>query len=110
MYNPLPKFLTIKTSPIHGLGLFTDSAINVNTNLGRSHFHTGEELLRTPLGGFVNHSENPNVGVIRHPYEHGQYSLFLTTLCDISAGEELVAEYMSDMYIANDNKETNKYT
>jgi len=105
MYNPLPKFLTIKTSPIHGLGLFTDSAINSNTNLGRSHFHTGDELLRTPLGGFINHSDNSNVDVIKHSRENGQYSLFLTTLRDIDPGEELVAKYMSDTYIDNDNKE-----
>ena len=65
MYKPLPDFLTIKESPIHKLGLFTLEDISKGTNLGRSHFVLQDEFIRMPLGGFVNHSDNPNVRITR---------------------------------------------
>ena len=37
MYKPLPESLTIKTSGVHGLGLFADQKIMQGTNLGMSH-------------------------------------------------------------------------
>tara|TARA_B110000259_G_scaffold186370_1_gene237407 strand:- start:70 stop:426 length:357 start_codon:yes stop_codon:yes gene_type:complete len=111
MYIPLPSFLTIKQSPIHGLGLYTNSEIKSGTRLGRSHFYTGIELIRTPLGGFVNHSDNPNVRVSKERKapvsgdETNTHTLFLVTMCDIQAGEELVANYMNDQYVSNPSNE-----
>ena len=63
MYNPLPKQVEIRKSPIHGYGLFAKEYIPKNTILGITHvahdlFPDG--WLRTPLGGFYNHSETPN--------------------------------------------------
>ena len=60
MYKPLPDSLTIKPSGIDGLGLFTKENINRGTNLGMSHLKLGEKIFRTPLGGFYNHSKDPN--------------------------------------------------
>ena len=37
MYRPLPDGLTIKHSPIEGLGLFTDVDIKKNTFIGVTH-------------------------------------------------------------------------
>ncbi len=37
MYRPLPKELTIKTSPIEGLGLFTNEDIKANNFIGLTH-------------------------------------------------------------------------
>ena len=37
MYKPLPKCLTIKTSPIEGLGLYATENIKANTYLGLTH-------------------------------------------------------------------------
>ena len=37
MYKPLPESLTIKTSGVHGLGLFADQNIKQATNFGISH-------------------------------------------------------------------------
>ena len=64
MYKPLPNFLTIKKSPIEGLGLYATKNIKANTYIGLTHiqdkdFENG--YIRTPLGGFYNHSNEPNV-------------------------------------------------
>ena len=60
MYKPLPDSLTIKASKVNGLGLFAKETIPQATNLGMTHLQFGETLIRTPLGGFINHSDNPN--------------------------------------------------
>ena len=60
MYKPLPDSLTIKTSKVNGLGLFAKEAIPQATNLGMTHLDLGKLILRTPLGGFINHSDIPN--------------------------------------------------
>ena len=61
MYKPLPESLTIKQSKVNGLGLFAKEVIAQGTNLGITHIKIEEEILRTPLGGFINHSNTPNV-------------------------------------------------
>ena len=64
MYRPLPKCLTIKNSPIEGLGLYATKNIKANTFIGLTHIRDEEfenKYIRTPLGGFYNHSNNPNV-------------------------------------------------
>ena len=64
MYRPLPKSLTIKNSPIEGLGLYATKNIKANTFIGLTHIRDEEfenKYIRTPLGGFYNHSNNPNV-------------------------------------------------
>ena len=60
MYKPLPEFLTIAPSGIHALGLFTEEDIENATNLGMTHLKLGDRIIRTPLGGFINHSNTPN--------------------------------------------------
>ena len=64
MYKPLPNCLTIKKSPIEGLGLYATKDIKANSFIGLTHiqdtkFDNG--YIRTPLGGFYNHSNEPNV-------------------------------------------------
>jgi len=88
-YRPLPECLTIKDSPIEGLGLFATQDIPKGTNLGRSHLKVYTELVRTPLGGFYNHSDDPNI--TKKPV--GQTKWNLITKRDIKAGEELTADY-----------------
>ena len=64
MYKPLPKCLTIKKSPIEGLGLYATQNIKANTFVGLTHVkntHFDNGYIRTPLGGFYNHSNEPNV-------------------------------------------------
>ena len=64
MYRPLPDCLTIKKSPIEGLGLYATKDIKANTFLGITHIldeNFENNYIRTPLGGFYNHSNNPNI-------------------------------------------------
>ena len=91
MYNPLPNCLTIKQSQIEGLGLFATENIAANTDLGISHIKDNRfihEHIRTPLGGFVNYSDNPNCEFI-----NDLDLIKLKTIKNIKAGEELVAIY-----------------
>ena len=66
-----------------------------NRNLGITHitntlagYHFDNDVIRTPLGGFINHSESPNCQVREH-----LGNLYLVTLRDIEAGEELTLRY-----------------
>ena len=64
MYRPLPDGLTIKYSPIEGLGLFTNIDIKKNTFIGITHIRDEQfenKYIRTPLGGFYNHSNDPTI-------------------------------------------------
>ena len=63
-FEPLASSLTIKKSPIHGLGLFATCEIPSHTELGISHVKDdrfSHGYIRTPLGGFFNHSKNQTV-------------------------------------------------
>ena len=131
MYRPLPKQLTIKNSPIEGLGLFATENIKSNSFIGVTHIRDEQfenKYIRTPLGGFYNHSNEPtvirmvsdslpklNFGDIIDPNantkklkdgkndrENMFYNLneksdakymFLVSIRDIKAGEELTANY-----------------
>jgi len=92
MYRPLDDKLTIKQSNIEGLGLFSKTHIKKNTILGISHIRTyidGKELLiRTPLGGFYNHSLNPNCIKVKH-----KNFFILKTIKDLTPNEELTVKY-----------------
>ena len=64
MYRPLPDGLTIKNSPIEGLGLFATKNIKKNTFVGVTHVRDEQfenKYIRTPIGGFYNHSNQPTV-------------------------------------------------
>ena len=96
-YRPLPEFLTIKESEIEGLGLFATKEIYEDICLGITHVinHKFEDnMIRTPLGGFINHSKSPNC-IIRHETGIGfnDNVNVLYTLRDIKPGEELTVTY-----------------
>lgn len=90
-YRPLPKSVTIKQSNIEGLGLFATEDIPANTVLGIAHIYDEEfegSYIRTPLGGFFNHSENPNC----QAYIEGRF-IMLKTIKDVRGDDELTAKY-----------------
>ena len=97
MYKPLPESLTIKQSGINGLGLFAEQKIMQGTNLGMSHLKIGDTIFRTPLGGFINHSNTPNC--IKAEVRMTAETLLidkkwnLVTLKNIEKGEELTVRY-----------------
>ncbi len=91
MYKPIPSYLTISKSSIEGLGLFATEDIDSNFRIGITHildtrFENGYS--RTPLGGFFNHSLEPNCKVV---YE-GDF-IFLETIKEIKSGDEITATY-----------------
>ena len=96
MYKPLPESLTIKPSGIHDLGVFANQKINQATNLGTTHIKIDDKIIRTPLGGFINHSNTPNCEKIElhaNGQEPFRKKWSLVTTKDIKKGEELTLRY-----------------
>ena len=96
MYKPLPESLTIKTSKVNGLGLFADQKIIRGTNLGMSHIKLKDTIIRTPLGGFINHANEPNcvkaeLLMKNDSFDYKKWNLITTQ--DIEKGEELTLRY-----------------
>ena len=100
-YKPLPDSLQISCSPIEGMGIFAKEKIARGTNLGMSHLKLGSRIIRTPLGGFLNHSETPNCYKTKlrftnedDPKVKFDYVLWnLMVIEDIKEGEELTVKY-----------------
>ena len=70
MYRPLTPEVTIRKSCIEGLGLFTTCDIEEGHRLGITHIANNNfenQYIRTPLGGFINHSDTPNCTLIPVP-------------------------------------------
>jgi len=131
MYKPLPKQLTIKKSSIDGLGLYATEEIKKNSYIGITHVRDEQfenKYIRTPVGGFYNHSNEPNVirmvtdtlpklqfgdsvdpkknireekdkkKSLEDAFYHLQEKsdakyMFLISIKDIKAGEEITANY-----------------
>ena len=114
MYKPLPNYITIKNSSIHGIGIFAAIHISKNTIIGLTHVFNSEfdnNYIRTPIGGFYNHSNNPNCrsfssnsllynyeGKIVNPNNLEQFNncsnfRYLIAIDDITIGEEITASY-----------------
>ena len=96
MYKPLPESVTIKQSGVHGLGLFADQTIKQATNLGMTHLKVGDTIFRTPLGGFINHSNTPNCEKIElhaDSQEPFKKKWNLITRQKIKKGEEVTLRY-----------------
>ena len=93
-YQALPDGLFVRESPVAGQGIFTRKDLAVGTKLGLSHIiiynmHGDDEIIRTPLGGFINHSENPNCE--KYEFEPNRY--FKEVIRPIGPMEELTLKY-----------------
>ena len=101
MYKPLPKEITVKESTIQGLGLFAIEDIEEGHTFGVTHISDtrfGNGYIRTPLGGFINHSEEPNCKLIpkdkkTFPISENGTILMLVALKDIAEGTEITTKY-----------------
>jgi len=109
MYKPLPNNLTISASNIHNYGIFAKEDIAEQTDLGMTHVELGKLILRTPLGGFLNHSDTPNCVKLStlltrqqwnnlndlpdEKYNHDFKQRNLITIKNIKKGEELTLKY-----------------
>ena len=86
-YKHLPDNLELRPSEIHGYGVFALEDIPAGKVLGLSHIQS-PELIRTPLGGYINHSMNPNCIRI---LEGNRW--YLQSIQDIEEGEEITLMY-----------------
>ena len=100
MYKPLPENLRLGFSDIHDIGVFAKEAIPQGTNFGMTHLQFEKTLIRTPLGGFINHKDNPNCEKVKLKFTNEDKEpayIFnkwnLITLKDIKEGEELTLKY-----------------
>ncbi len=92
MYKPLPDGVTIKHSPIHGFGLYASKRITKGTLIGITHHvnsNSQDGVIRTPLGGFGNHSDTPNC--FKLLMEDATW--WIGAKEDIDPGEELTWKY-----------------
>ena len=108
-YRPLPDYLTIQPSKIEGLGLFAIKDIPAYEVIGMTHakwYGEPNNLLRTPLGGFINHEplvynnmeekkelSGPNCEKIKSRPDGAKTEWNLVTRKDIKSGEELTVHY-----------------
>ena len=95
MYRPLPDGITIKNSNVQGLGLFATKDFEPDTILGIVHIKNKNfphGYIRTALGAFYNHSDNPNCKNVKG-FWHQLPVCYLMTIKPIIAGDELTAEY-----------------
>jgi hypothetical protein len=94
-YKPLPDEVCIKESPIDGHGIFAAQDIEENKDLGSTHIKVPMILtyIRTPLGGFINHSDEPNC-FLDCTQDWDDYLVFnIITKRSIAKGEELLLNY-----------------
>jgi SET domain-containing protein len=121
-YKPLPDNLTIKESPIHGLGVFATEDIKEykyiesegehfpyknwihpsHMLIKNEHFPDYKYLMRLEIGGFINHSSTPNVTLEEYTNDitkqNNNIKLYgVQPLRDIKAGEELLLDYNKEL-------------
>ena len=92
MYKPLPNCVTIRKSPIEGFGLFATQKIKAGTFIGIIHVlseNVSEGIVRTPLGGFGNHSDDPNCFKVKLENNNS----WIGALRDIEPDEEITWRY-----------------
>ena len=96
-FKPIPNYLTIKKSDIHGLGLFATEEIKKGVELGISHVKDHRFLhgyIRTSLGGFFNHSTTPNCEAV---YEND--FIKIRTLSIVNSGDEITVDYALHQWV-----------
>ena len=129
-YKPLPDNLTIKESPIHGLGVFATEDIEEylyiesegehfpyknwihpsHMLIKNGHFPAYKYLIRLEIGGFINHSNTPNVTLEEYindmtKQNHNIKLYGIQPLRDIKVGEELTLDYTKELCGVTDYKE-----
>lgn len=95
MYRPLPNGITIGKSGIDGLGVVATKEFKENVVLGIVHIankNFPHGYIRTALGAFYNHSDNPNCNVL-NGYWHQIPVKYLVTSKDVKVNDELTAKY-----------------
>ncbi len=92
-YHPLSSGLMVADSGISGQGLFTTRRLVMGTELGISHYRIDGQMIRTPLGGFINHADEPNCVRNQIRIRPGFDKWNLIVIEDIEEGCELTLKY-----------------
>ena len=93
-YNPLPEYLAIGPSDIHGAGILAKEDIPGEVVIGITHIYDPNfqhNYIRTPLGGFINHSDTPNCKLIDDDGDADYKKV--KTIRKIEQGKELTLKY-----------------
>ena len=94
-YNPLPENLKIDKSKIDGHGIFARTNIMKGIDLGSTHIKVPMIFgyVRTPLGGFVNHSKSNNSKLfVKESWD--DYIIYnLLTIKNIKKNQEILLDY-----------------
>ena len=96
MYKPLPDGLTIKDSKVQGLGLFATKDVDADVVLGIVHVlnkNFPHGAIRTAMGAFYNHSDNPNCFINKNIHYHHGDQRELYTIRPIKKDEEITVFY-----------------
>jgi len=98
-YTPIPLGLTIARST-HGHGIFATSDIKAGVFLGVTHIweQNRRDWIRTPLGGFINHNEDPNCFISTNIHYHDGDQRELYAVRPISEGDEILIYYTMSQY------------
>ncbi len=92
-YRPLPEGLRIGDSKIHGQGVIATRDFPSDHWFGVARYDIPDgpsiDPIRTPLGGFINHSDTPNCRIRAAT----SMIFMLDSIVDIAAGEELTISY-----------------
>lgn len=93
----------IKESEIHGVGVHVNREFPERWSFGVTRWYrtssVGDSMvIRTPLGGFINHSDDPNCEMVDGI--NGDFGPFsaLVSIREISPGEELTVSYTLPEY------------
>ena len=100
-YKPLPKYLEVRKSDINGQGIFATESIAGGTCLGVSHIDIDagnpDYIIRTPLGGFYNHSDTPNCDKCSEVFGNGAKAgmryWYIVANRNIEKDEEITVRY-----------------
>jgi SET domain-containing protein len=99
-YSPTGRGdVEVKPSGIHGLGLFAKRDLPKNFIAGQTHVLVDGDLIRTPIGGFINCSKTPNAELFQYPKLKRVNYYGVKLLMDVSEGEEITIDYNKGMSI-----------
>jgi|TARA_R110000823_G_scaffold78546_8_gene178990 hypothetical protein len=97
-FRPLPSSLTIRDSGIEGVGVFATEDIPAGSELGITRLNYHGDWIRTPLGGFINHSDSPNCVNRKRINQHGDKYFCVETFAPITSGDEITLRYTMEEY------------
>lgn len=90
-HSPLPDNVYIDKSPLHGMGIFAKISVPKGYDFGITHVadtRFTDGFVRTPMGGFVNHSNHPNTTMVIKEDIIRMYAAK-----DVRKDEELTVDY-----------------